>query len=80
MNKEAMLNFLLSQESDGVVDGVITQMQSAQIQLVKKALLSLATNGYIELSSELEVTGIGMKINCRLTEKALRLKRKNYLT
>jgi len=34
----------------------------------------LASNGFIELSSEIEVTEVGVKINCKLTKKALKLK------
>jgi len=74
MNKELMLKFLLDEEKDGMVNGVITQIHHEWIQQIKKSLLSLASSGFIELSSEIEVTEVGVKVNCKLTEKALKLK------
>lgn len=74
MDKGFILHLLLTEEKDGVVQGVLALSHGEWTQQIRKSLLSLASDGFIELSSEIELTEIGLKINCKLTEKALELK------
>ena len=76
MDREILLQMLLKEEVDGVVQGVLAIGHQEWNRQIKKSLLCLASQGYIVLLSELELTPVGIKINCRLTDKALSLKMK----
>ena len=73
MDKDLILKLLLGVETDGTVEGVLALDCGEWNRDIKKSLLSLASTGYIELLSEIELTEVGLKIKCKLTDKALRM-------
>ncbi|MCL2766555.1 MAG: hypothetical protein FWD21_02605 [Peptococcaceae bacterium] len=71
MDRDFVMQLLLGVEINGNVEGVLTLGQPEWNRQVRKSLFSLASTGHIELLSEIELTEIGLKIKCRLTNKAL---------
>jgi len=71
MDKDYILQLLLQVAEDGIVEGVLTLGHGEWNRQIRKSLLFLASTGYIELLSEIELTEVGLKINCRLTDKTL---------
>jgi len=71
MDRDYMLQLLLEVAVDGVVEGALALGHSEWNRQIRKSLLSLASAGYIKLLSEIELTDVGLKINCVLTDKAL---------
>ena len=71
VDRDYILRLLLEVAVDGSVQGVLALGHSEWNRQIKKSLLHLASTGYIELLSEIELTEVGIKINCRLTDKAL---------
>jgi len=70
MDRDLLLQMLLREESEGVVCGVLAMGHMEWTRQIKKAMLCLASQCYIELLDELEETEVGLKIHCRLKKKA----------
>ena len=73
MDREYILRLLLEVAVDGTVEGTLALGHAEWNRQIRKSLLSLASAGYLELRSELELTDVGLKINCVLTAKSLAL-------
>jgi hypothetical protein len=66
LDKNLIMKLLLQVAEDGVVQGVLAQGHQEWNRQIKKSLLVLASEGYIELLSEMELTEVGLRINCKI--------------